>query len=711
MMNFKRYTVTSALPYANGPVHIGHLAGVYVPADIYARYLRLKDEDVIFIGGSDEHGVPITIRAKKEGVTPQQIVDKYHAQIRDSFKEFGISFDIYSRTSSKIHYETSSEYFKFLYDKGAFEEKTSEQYYDVKAQQFLADRYIVGTCPKCGNENAYGDQCEKCGSTLSPAELINPHSTLSGEKPILKATKHWYLPLHNYEQWLKEWILEGHKEWKPNVYGQCKSWIDQGLQARAVTRDLDWGVPVPLPDAKGKVLYVWFDAPIGYISATKDYFSRESIVNSPQSTTSNQQPTTNNHSVKTKTWEPYWKDKETKLVHFIGKDNIVFHCIIFPVMLKAHGEFILPENVPANEFLNLEGNKISTSRNWAVWLHEYLEEFKGKQDVLRYVLCANAPETKDNDFTWKDFQARNNNELVAILGNFINRVVVLTHKYFDGKVPYAEYVSDTPEEHLRILNIPANIKIYVKERIENSIENYRFREALSVLMNLAREGNKFLQDSKPWEIISSNPEKVKAILYKALQISANIGILMQPFMPFTSEKLFKILNINSPKWKDVGRMDILSEGHQLGSPELLFEKIEDEAIEAQIKKLHDAKVANDIASGKVAEAKPVCTYEDFTKLDIRVATILEAEKVAKTKKLLKIKLDTGLDQRIVVSGIAEYFEPEKIIGRQVCLLANLAPRDIKGIQSQGMILMAEDKDGKLSFVSPSAVVSNGSIVA
>jgi methionyl-tRNA synthetase len=698
--NFKRYTITSALPYANGPVHIGHLAGVYVPADIYARYLRLKGEDVLFIGGSDEHGVPITIRAKKEGVTPQQIVDKYHKQIKDSFQELGISFDIYSRTSSKIHYETSSEYFKFLYEKGAFEEKTSEQYFDVKAQQFLADRYIVGTCPKCGNENAYGDQCEKCGSTLSPSELINPHSTLSGEKPVLKATKHWYLPLNNYEGWLREWILEGHKEWKPNVYGQCKSWIDQGLQSRAVTRDLDWGVPVPVADAKGKVLYVWFDAPIGYISATKDYFQQ--ITNHKSQIT--------NSSVKTKTWEPYWKDKDSKLVHFIGKDNIVFHCIIFPAMLKAHGEFILPDNVPANEFLNLEGNKISTSRNWAVWLHEYLEEFKGKQDVLRYVLCANAPETKDNDFTWKDFQARNNNELVAILGNFINRVVVLTHKYFDGKVPFAEYEASSPDELLRVGKIPSDLKLF-KDRIGSSIENYRFREALSELMNLSRDGNKFLQDTAPWKIASSDPEKVKAILYKALQISANIGILMQPFMPFTSEKLFKILNINPLKWDDVGRMDIIQQGHKLGSPELLFEKIEDETIEAQIKKLHDTKAANDLELTALAEAKPVCTYEDFTKLDIRVATILEAEKVAKTKKLLKIKLDTGLDQRTVVSGIAEYYESETIIGKQVCLLANLAPRDIKGIQSQGMILMAEDKDGKLSFVSPASVMGNGSVIA
>jgi methionyl-tRNA synthetase len=694
--NFKRYTITSALPYANGPVHIGHLAGVYVPADIYARYLRLKGEDVLFIGGSDEHGVPITIRAKKEGVTPQQIVDKYHNQIKDSFKELGISFDIYSRTSSKIHYETSSEYFKFLYEKGAFEEKTSEQYFDVKAQQFLADRYIVGTCPKCGNENAYGDQCEKCGSTLSPSELINPHSTLSGEKPILKATKHWYLPLNNYEGWLREWILEGHKEWKPNVYGQCKSWIDQGLQSRAVTRDLDWGVPVPVADAKGKVLYVWFDAPIGYISATKDYFQQQA--------TNNQQPAASNSSVKTKTWEPYWKDKDSKLVHFIGKDNIVFHCIIFPAMLKAHGEFILPDNVPANEFLNLEGNKISTSRNWAVWLHEYLEEFKGKQDVLRYVLCANAPETKDNDFTWKDFQARNNNELVAIFGNFINRAVVLTHKFFEGKVPAAAKLESIDQEVLeKISEYPA--------KIGASIEAYRFREALAILMDLARTGNKYLADTEPWKLIKTDEDRVKTILNISLQVGASLAILAEPFLPFTSDKLKTMLNMNHGNWADAGKTNLLATDTQLKEATLLFEKIEDETIEAQIKKLHDTKAANDLELATVAEAKAVCTYEDFIKLDIRVATILEAEKVAKTKKLLKIKLDTGLDQRIVVSGIAEYYEPEQIIGKQVCLLANLAPRDIKGIQSQGMILMAEDKDGKLSFVSPAAMVSNGSVIA
>jgi methionyl-tRNA synthetase len=685
MSRFKRYTVTSALPYANGPVHIGHLAGVYVPADIYVRYLRSRGEDVLFIGGSDEHGVPITIRAKKEGTTPQQIVDKYHKLIGDSFREFGISFDIYSRTSSKTHYETSSEYFKKLYDKGIFEEKTSEQYYDVKAGQFLADRYIVGTCPRCGNENAYGDQCENCGSTLSPSELINPHSTLSGEKPVLKETKHWYLPLDKYESWLKEWILEGHKEWKSNVYGQCKSWIDQGLQARAVTRDLDWGVPVPLPDTEGKVLYVWFDAPIGYISATKEYFTLSTKHSKPN-------------------WEKYWKDPETKLVHFIGKDNIVFHCIIFPVMLKAEGSYILPDNVPANEFLNLEGNKISTSRNWAVWLHEYLEEFKGKQDVLRYVLCANAPETKDNDFTWKDFQARNNNELVAIFGNFVNRAVVLTQKNFDGKIPAAGKLENTDKEVIeKIKELPA--------KISSSIEAFRFREALSHLMDLARTGNKYLADTEPWKLIKTDPERVRTILNISLQITANLAITSEPFLPFTAAKLNTMLGISKLPWKDAGRFDILKEGSSLNEAQLLFEKIEDHEIEVQIKKLHDTKAANEKAAAPVKAAKENISFDDFAKMDIRVATILEAERVPKTKKLLKLKLDTGLDQRTVVSGIAEYYDPEKIIGQKVCLLANLAPREIKGIMSQGMILMAEDKDGTLAFVSPDKNVSDGGAVS
>ena len=696
--NFKRYTVTTALPYANGPVHIGHLAGVYVPADIYVRYLRSQGEDVVLIGGSDEHGVPITIRAKKEGVTPQQVVDKYHKIIGDSFKEFGISFDVYSRTSSKIHYDTSSEFFKTLYNKGAFEEKVSEQYFDVKALQFLADRYIVGTCPRCGNENAYGDQCENCGSTLSPSELINPHSTLSGEKPILKETKHWYLPSDKYEDWLKEWILEGHKEWKPNVYGQCKSWIDQGLQPRAVTRDLDWGVPVPLPDTKGKVLYVWFDAPIGYISATKELFSPEYHVNIGKGKIIDQET---KHSPQD--WEKYWKDPATKLVHFIGKDNIVFHCIIFPAMLKAEGSYILPENVPANEFLNLEGNKISTSRNWAVWLHEYLEEFKGKQDVLRYVLCANAPETKDNDFTWKDFQARNNNELVAIFGNFINRAVVLTHKNWSGIIPAAGKLESIDKEVIeKVKELPA--------KIAASIEAYRFREALSLFMELARTGNKYLADTEPWKLIKTDEGRVKTILNISLQIAANLSIVAEPFLPFTATKLGEMLNISGLKWKDAGRFDLINEGHALKEGQLLFEKIEDEVIEAQVKKLMDTKLANEKAAAPLKEAKASIAYEDFTKMDIRIATILEAERVPKTKKLLKLKLDTGLDQRTVVSGIAEYYDPEKIIGTQVCLLANLEPRDIKGIQSQGMILMAEDKDGALSFVSPSKIISNGGTV-
>lgn len=686
--NVKRHTITSALPYANGPVHIGHLAGVYVPADIYARYLRLKGEDVVFVCGSDEHGVPITMRAKKEGVSPQEIVNKYHESIKESFHKFGISFDIYSRTSSPTHYETSSQYFLELDEKNVFEEKVSEQYYDPKAQQFLADRYIVGTCPKCGFDNAYGDQCEKCGSTLSPAELINPKSMLSGEKPVLKETRHWYLPLNKYEDWLKEWIIEGHKDWKANVYGQCKSWIDQGLQPRAVTRDLDWGVPVPKPDGEGKVLYVWFDAPIGYISATKDHFKQqasEGLANE-------------------KDWEKYWKDEDTKLVHFIGKDNIVFHCIIFPVMLKAHGEYTLPENVPANEFLNLEGNKISTSRNWAVWLHEYLEEFPEKQDVLRYVLCANAPETKDNDFTWKDFQARNNNELVAILGNFVNRAVVLTHKYFEGAIPTAGLIEEADQEVIeKLKELPG--------KIASSIEAYRFREALTFVMDLARTGNKYLADTEPWKLIKTDEERVKTILNIALQVAANLSIVCEPFMPFTSLKLQNILNLSGLKWEDTGRSDILKPDHIISKAELLFAKIEDDSIDLQLKKLEDTKAMNEAEQQEVAPAKEAVTFDDFQKMDIRVATILEAEKVPKTKKLLKLKLDTGLDQRIVVSGIAEYYAPENIIGKQVCLLANLAPRAIKGIESQGMILMAENKDGSLSFVSPTSVISNGGVVA
>ncbi|PRY13191.1 methionyl-tRNA synthetase [Pontibacter ummariensis] len=672
--NPKRYTVTAALPYANGPVHIGHLAGVYLPADIYVRYLRLQDRDVKFICGSDEHGVPITIRAKKEGITPQQAVDKYHELIRDSFKDFNVSFDIYHRTSSKTHAETASGFFLKLYQDGKFIEQTTQQYYDEGAQQFLADRYIVGTCPKCGNENAYGDQCESCGTSLNATDLINPKSTLSGLKPVLRETKHWYLPLDNYESWLREWIVEGHKgDWKPNVYGQCKSWIDQGLQPRAVTRDLDWGVPVPVEGAEGKVLYVWFDAPIGYISATKAL---------------------------TDDWEKYWKDEETKLVHFIGKDNIVFHCIIFPSMLKAHGEYILPDNVPANEFLNLEGDKISTSRNWAVWLHEYLQDFPGKADVLRYVLASNAPETKDNDFTWKDYQARNNNELLAILGNFINRAVVLTQKYYEGAIPARVELTDYDKEVLDVLEgMPMVIASY--------LERYRFRDALGELMNLARLGNKYLADTEPWKLIKTDAERVKTIMNIALQISASLNILMEPFLPDSAAKLRTMLNANPGKWADAGSRELLPAGHVIGKPELLFEKVEDAAVDAQVQKLLDTKKANELANATVEPAKENITFEDFSKMDIRVGTIIEAEKVAKTKKLLKLKIDTGLDQRTVVSGIAEFFKPEDIIGQQVSILVNLAPREIKGITSQGMILMAEDADGSLAFVQPSKAIKNG----
>ncbi|MCC9166052.1 methionine--tRNA ligase [Pontibacter harenae] len=673
----KRYTITAALPYANGPVHIGHLAGVYLPADIYVRYLRSQNRDVKFVCGSDEHGVPITIRAKKEGITPQQAVDKYHVLIKQSFEDFNISFDIYSRTSSDTHREIASGFFKKLYDEGKFVEQTSEQYYDEKAQQFLADRYIVGTCPKCGNENAYGDQCESCGTSLNATDLINPKSTLSGAVPVMRETKHWYLPLNEYEPWLREWIIDGHKQdWKTNVYGQCKSWIDQGLQPRAVTRDLDWGVPVPVEGAEGKVLYVWFDAPIGYISATKDL---------------------------TPEWETYWKDPESKLVHFIGKDNIVFHCIIFPSMLKAHGDYVLPDNVPANEFLNLEGDKISTSRNWAVWLHEYLQDFEGKGDVLRYVLCANAPENKDNDFTWKDFQARNNNELLAILGNFINRAVVLTQKYYEGAVPTRGELTDYDKEVLAQLEkFPASIA--------DLIERYRFRDALSELMNLARLGNKYLADTEPWKLIKTDAERVKTIMNIALQISASLNILMEPFLPTAAQKLSNMLNKPIGKWAEAGAADLLSDGHVIGTPELMFEKIEDAAVDAQVQKLLDTKKANDAANAVVEPAKEDITFDDFTKMDIRVGTILEAEKVAKTKKLLKLKIDTGIDQRTVVSGIAEFFNPEDIIGQQVSILVNLAPRDIRGITSQGMILMAEDADGSLAFVQPGKKLKNGSVV-
>ncbi len=675
MKDFKRYMVTSALPYANGPVHIGHLAGVYIPSDIYVRYLRLKGEDVKWVCGSDEHGVPITLKAKKEGVSPQEIVDRYHNIIKQSFIDFGISVDIYSGTSKKIHHETASEFFKTLYDKGEFIEKTTEQYFDKQENQFLADRYIKGTCPKCGNEDAYGDQCEKCGSTLSPTELINPKSTISGGELALKETKHWYLPLDKHEPFLRKWILEEHKEWKPNVYGQCKSWLDSGLHPRAVTRDLNWGVPVPIEEAKGKVLYVWFDAPIGYISATKEI---------------------------TNDWEKYWKDPETKLVHFIGKDNIVFHCIIFPSMLKAEGSYILPENVPANAFLNLENDKISTSRNWAVWLHEYLENFKDKQDVLRYVLTAIAPETRDSDFTWKDFQERNNSELVNIFGNFVNRTLVLTKKYYDKLVPTPNIYTS---EDLAVLS---EIKT-LKANIEQNIENYKFREALKNVMQLARTGNKYLADTEPWHLIKTDAERVKTIMYVAMQLTANLAILAEPFMPFSAKKLLKLLNIEKISWEDAGT-EIIKAGHIINNPELLFPKIEDKEIEYQINKLLKTKEENAKENVELTAIKETITFDDFQKLDIRVATILEAEKVKKTKKLLKITLDTGIDKRVVVSGIAEFYKPEDIIGKQVQVLVNLAPRKLKGIESQGMILMAENSEGKLSFVSPEKGFENGGCI-
>lgn len=690
-MTFKRYTVTAALPYANGPVHIGHLAGCYIPADIYVRYLRSKGEDVKFICGSDEHGVPITIKAKKEGITPQQVVDKYHKMMGDSFKEFGISFDIYSRTSSKTHHETASEFFKTLYDKGVFKEEITEQYFDEKANQFLADRYIVGTCPKCGNENAYGDQCENCGSTLNPTDLINPRSTLSGEKPVMKKTKNWFLPLDKMQPQIEKFV-DSHKEWKTNVFGQCKSWLNAGLQPRAMTRDLDWGVKVPVPDAEGKVLYVWFDAPIGYISATKELFAKTALSPSGRGGEGS--------------WELYWKDKETKLVHFIGKDNIVFHCIIFPAMLMAEGSYILPENVPANEFLNLEGDKISTSRNWAVWLHEYLLEFKDKQDVLRYTLCANAPETKDNDFTWKDFQQKNNSELVAILGNFVNRTLVLTHKFYEGKVPSAaEYTKADLLLLEEMSKFPA--------KISASIENFRFREALAEFMNLARAGNKYLADNEPWKLIKTDEKRVQTIMNVSLQICANLAVLMEPFLPFTAKKLSTMLNLNTGlKWKDATRTDLLLSGHQINTAGLLFDKIEDDSITAQVQKLADSKKMNEqTTQTAIQPAKPDITFDEFSKMDIRVGTILEAERVPKTDKLMKLLIDTGIDKRTVVSGIAVYYKPEDIIGQQVSILANLAPRKIKGIDSQGMILMAENSKGELCFVSPTKPnTDNGSII-
>ncbi|HQB78132.1 MAG TPA: methionine--tRNA ligase [Tenuifilaceae bacterium] len=674
MKSFKRYLITSALPYANGPVHIGHLAGVYIPSDIYTRYLRMKGMDVISVCGSDEHGVPITIKARQEGVSPQDVVDKYNAIIKDAFARFGIAFDIYSRTSSKVHYQTASEFFRKLYDAGEFIEKTTEQYYDAEVNQFLADRYITGTCPHCSNENAYGDQCEKCGTSLNATDLINPKSTLSGTKPVLRETKHWFLPLDKYQPFLEKWILEEHKEWKANVYGQCKSWLDQGLQPRAVSRDLDWGVPVPVEGADGKVLYVWFDAPIGYISATKEL---------------------------TPEWEKYWKDEETRMIHFIGKDNIVFHCIVFPTMLKAEGSYILPENVPANEFLNLEGDKISTSRNWAVWLHEYLDEFPGKQDVLRYTLTANMPETKDNDFTWKDFQARNNNELVAILGNFVNRALVLTQKYYEGKVPAAGALTDFDKE--TIAELPR-----LKEAIESNLEVFRFREALKEAMNVARLGNKYLADTEPWKLIKTDPDRVATIMNIALEITANLSVLFEPFLPFAAEKIRKMLNIERIEWANAGSINLIAAGHATGSPELLFDKIEDEVIEAQLAKLKATKEANERKNRTVTPQKANVSYEEFSKMDIRTGTVLEAERVPKTQKLLKMTIDTGIDKRTVVSGIAEYFTPEEMVGKQVSMLVNLEPRKIKGIESQGMILMAEDADGKLVLVQPAAKVENGS---
>ena len=686
----KRYTITAALPYTNGPVHIGHLAGVYIPADIYARFQRMQGKDVAFVCGSDEHGVPITLKAKKEGITPQQVVDKYNSIIKQSFEDFGISFDNYSRTTSKIHHDTASEFFKKLHSEGKFIEQVTQQLYDADANQFLADRFVVGTCPKCGNEESYGDQCESCGTSHNATDLIHPKSAITGAVPSLKETKHWFLPLDKYEPFLKEWILEEHKkDWKTNVYGQCKSWIDDGLRPRAVTRDLDWGIPVPAPDADGKVLYVWFDAPIGYISATKQWAKKQG-----------------------KDWEPYWKDKDTKLLHFIGKDNIVFHCIIFPSMLKAEGSYILPNNVPANEFLNLEGNKISTSKNWAVWLHEYLEDFPDQQDVLRYVLTANAPETKDNDFTWADFQARNNNELVAIFGNFINRVTVLTHKYYDGITPSEGILSQIDIKTLETVRAYPAV-------IESSIERYRFREAQQELMNVARLGNKYLADQEPWKTIKTDEQRTKTVMFVALQIASALAILSEPFLPHTSRKLKEMLRINSREtqnglqWSDVATKQILiSPGHTINTNELLFSKIEDSQIQAQMDKLTASKLANEIADKVTTPQKDTCTFEDFTKLDMRVGTIIEAEKMPKAKKLLVLKVDTGLDVRTIVSGIAESFTPQEIIGKRVTVLVNLAPRALRGVESQGMILMTQMPDGTLVFVNPdTAGVSNGDSIA
>lgn len=673
--NFKRTLVTAALPYANGGVHIGHLAGVYVPADIYVRYLRLRKKEVLFIGGSDEHGVPITIRAKKEGCTPQDVVDRFHTMIKENFKEFGISFDIYSRTTSKIHNETASKFFLDLYKAGKFIKKTSEQYYDEEAHTFLADRYITGECPHCHAQGAYGDQCEKCGSTLSPRELINPRSTISGSKPVLKETTHWYLPLDKYEDWLRKWILEDHKEWRPNVYGQCKSWLDMHLQPRAVTRDLDWGIPVPLEEGKGKVLYVWFDAPIGYISNTRE--------------------------LRPDDWETWWKDPSTRLVHFIGKDNIVFHCIVFPAMLKAHGDYILPDNVPANEFLNLENDKISTSRNWAVWLDDYLKEFPGKQDVLRYVLTANAPETKDNNFTWKDFQARNNNELVAIYGNFVNRALVLTQKYYKGIVPACGELTDFDRQTIEEFK-------NVKADVEKLLDNFKFRDAQREAMNLARIGNKYLADSEPWKVVKTDPERVKTILYLALQLAANLSIAFEPFLPFSSSKLRQMLALEECDWSQLGSIELLAPGHELNKPELLFEKIEDDVVDEQVKKLEDTKKENELDNFKPEPIADTISYDDFSKLDIRVGTVLECVKVPKADKLLKFTIDDGFgEHRTIVSGISKFYKPEELVGKQVCFIANLAPRKLKGIESQGMILSALNADGSISVTTIDRPVKPG----
>lgn len=685
----KRYTITAALPYTNGPIHIGHLAGVYVPADIFARYQRLKNNDVAFICGSDEHGVAISIKAKKEGTTPQAIIDKYHAIIKQSFADFGISFDNYSRTSAPIHHQTASDFFKKLYEQGDFIEEISEQLYDEEAHQFLADRFVIGTCPKCGNPEAYGDQCERCGSSLNATDLIDPKSSITGSKPTLKATKHWFLPLNRYQEFLEKWILEGHKsDWKPNVYGQVKSWLDDELKPRAVTRDLDWGIPVPVEGAEGKVLYVWFDAPIGYISSTKEWAEREG-----------------------KDWRPYWQDKNTELVHFIGKDNIVFHCIIFPAMLKAEGSYILPTNVPANEFLNLEGNKLSTSKNWAVWLHEYLQDFPNQQDVLRYALTANAPETKDNDFTWKDFQARNNNELVAIFGNFINRVAMLTQKYYEGVIPAAGEFNDIDTETLRQIT-------ELTEKIEQSLERYRFREAQQELMNMARLGNKYLADEEPWKLIKTDPERVKTVMYVALQIATALAVASEPFLPFTSEKLKRMLQLGAITWENLktNATELLKAGHRIGTAELLFEKIEDAAIEKQLQRLENTKLANKQEAQAntevtVAPQKELISYDDFAKMDIRIGTILEAEKMPKADKLLILKVDTGIDQRTIVSGIAQSFAPEEIIGKKVTVLVNLAPRKLRGVESQGMILMVENSEGKYTFINPDTEgIANGTEV-